>query len=175
MLRTIARQLCNPRQDLFLAFFYWIVPFLLLVSSLPAFQPPSSWTCSSFPWNLKSGLNIFAPAGIPVGLPCYDSRGIETCAIARNHWLPTFIIDDRGLFWAFKIPWNNNIGEKLCIEFAGKNAREGWPVSLRGSLCIKMILMNCTYDLKSGAFQKRTCTALILIWDKKSCLTGVDL
>ena len=52
----------------FLGFLYWILPFLLLVSSHLAFQPPSSWTCSSFPWNLKSGLNIFAPADVPLGL-----------------------------------------------------------------------------------------------------------
>lgn len=65
-LRTIPRLFCHPKQDL--PFLYWIPPFLLWVSFLPAFQPPCLWTCSFFPWNLKSGLNIFAPADVLIGL-----------------------------------------------------------------------------------------------------------
>lgn len=65
-LRTIPRLLCHPKQDLPLLILN--TSFLLWVSFLPACQPPFSWTCSFFPWNLKSGLNIFAPADVPIGL-----------------------------------------------------------------------------------------------------------
>lgn len=56
------------RDKSFIGFLYWILPFLLMVSFLQAFQPSSSWTCNLLPFHLKSGLNIFAPANIPVGL-----------------------------------------------------------------------------------------------------------
>lgn len=63
-----SKMVLSPKTRPFLGFLYWILPFLLLVSSRPAFQPPSSWTCCSFPSNLKSGLNILAPADVPSGL-----------------------------------------------------------------------------------------------------------
>lgn len=90
-LRTIPRLFCHPKQDL--PFLYWIPPFLLWVSFLPAFQPPCLWTCSFFPWNLKSGLNIYPSwcpywpilAMIPEELRCVQYPGL-------SGWLPLCMI-----------------------------------------------------------------------------------
>lgn len=91
---------------------YWTPPFLLWVSFLPAFQLPPSWTCSFFPWNLKSGLNIFAPADVPLGLSLLWFQRNWVCSISRSQWLPALMYDHIGLVLTFKIIWNNNRGGK---------------------------------------------------------------
>lgn len=113
-----------------LPFLYWTPSFLLWVSFFPAFQPPSSWTCSFFPWNLKPGLNIFAPADVPLGLSCYDSRGIEICSVSRSQWLSAFMYDHIGLGLTSKILWNNNIGEeRFMLNMQVQMGRKKSPVS----------------------------------------------